>query len=126
MGGFIENKLNTRLSDFNGNISSLAKAYLNSFELPIMNSVTLQSFMRWHMLVSFQWISYNKIPASENSTGICYNTFHYSSTDYTEVLLIENILKSFRFDYYWSFKDGKKFGNDFRISITRLGRGSDD
>ena len=37
---------------------------------------------------------------------------------------LENILKSFRIDYYWAFKDGNKFGNDFRIGlVSRLGRG---
>ncbi|HEU4858215.1 MAG TPA: hypothetical protein VFT15_00195, partial [Chitinophagaceae bacterium] len=56
------------------------------------------------------------------------NIFHYDRSVYREIFVgLENIFKSFRIDYYWAFKDGSKFGDNFRIGLTsRLGRGSDD
>jgi len=135
MGGFIEsNKVEVPdYQHFNGNISTLATAYLNSFQiLPIYQfSNTSKFYALAHVEHHFNGFLTNKIPGFRKLNWYLVggvNTFHYSSTDYTEVFVgLENILKSFRLDYYWSFKDGKKFGNDFRIGlVTRLGRGSDD
>jgi hypothetical protein len=135
MGGFIEkNKVEVPdYQHFNGNISTLATAYLNSFQiLPIYEfSNTSRFYALAHVEHHFNGFLTNKIPGFRKLnwylvTGV--NAFHHGKTDYTEVFVgLENILKSFRIDYYWSFKDAKKFGNDFRIGlVTRLGRGSDD
>lgn len=135
MGGFIEkNKVEVPdYQHFNGNISTLATAYLNSFQiLPIYEfSNTSRFYALAHVEHHFNGFLTNKIPGFRKLnwylvTGV--NAFHFDKTDYTEVFVgLENILKSFRIDYYWSFKDAKKFGNDFRIGlVTRLGRGSDD
>ncbi len=135
MGGFIEKNI-VEVPDyqhFNGNISTLATAYLNSFQiLPIYEfSNTSKFYALAHVEHHFNGFLTNKIPGFRKLnwylvTGV--NAFHHRSTDYTEVFVgLENILKSFRVDYYWSFKDGKRFGNDFRIGlVTRLGRGNDD
>ena len=135
MGGFIEKNI-VEVPDyqhFNGNISTLVTAYLNSFQiLPIYEfSNTSKFYALAHVEHHFNGFLTNKIPGFRKLnwylvSGV--NAFHHGSTDYTEVFVgLENILKSFRIDYYWSFKDGKKFGNDFRIGlVTRLGRGSDD
>ena len=135
MGGFIEKNI-VEVPDyqhFNGNISTLATAYLNSFQiLPIYEfSNTSKFYALAHVEHHFNGFLTNKIPGFRKLnwylvSGV--NAFHHGNTDYTEVFVgLENILKSFRIDYYWSFKDGKKFGNDFRIGlVTRLGRGSDD
>lgn len=135
MGGFIEKNI-VEVPDyqhFNGNISTLATAYLNSFQiLPIYEFSNTSTFYALaHVEHHFNGFLTNKIPGFRKLnwylvSGV--NAFHFSRTDYTEVFVgLENILKSFRIDYYWSFKDGKKFGNDFRIGlVTRLGRGSDD
>lgn len=135
MGGFIEKNI-VEVPDyqhFNGNISTLATAYLNSFQiLPIYEfSNTSKFYALAHVEHHFNGFLTNKIPGFRKLnwylvTGV--NAFHHGSTDYTEVFVgLENIFKSFRIDYYWSFKDAKKFGNDFRIGlVTRLSRGSDD
>jgi hypothetical protein len=135
MGGFFErNKVEVPdYQHFNGNISRLATAYLNSFQiLPIYEfSNTSKFHVLGHVEHHFNGFLTNKIPGFRKLnwylvSGI--NAFHYSSTDYTEFFVgFENILKSFRIDYYFSQKDGKKFDSNFRIGlVTRLGRGSDD
>ena len=135
MGGFIGNQ-KVEVPDyqhFNGNISRLATAYLNSFQiLPIYEfSNTSKFYVLGHVEHHFNGFLTNKIPGFRKLnwylvSGV--NAFHYSSTDYTEFFVgFENILKSFRIDYYWSQKDGKKFDSNFRIGlVTRLGRGLDD
>jgi hypothetical protein len=135
MGGFFErNKVEVPdYQHFNGNISKLATAYLNSFQiLPIYEfSNTSKFYVLGHVEHHFNGFLTNKIPGFRKLnwylvSGV--NAFHYSSTDYTEFFVgFENILKSFRIDYYFSQKDGKKFDSNFRIGlVTRLGRGSDD
>ena len=135
MGGFIErNKVEVPdYQHFNGNISTIATAYLNSFQiLPIYEfSNTSKFYMLAHVEHHFNGFLTNKIPGFRKLnwylvSGV--NTFHYDKTNYTEVFVgLENIFKSFRIDYYWAFKDGSKYGNDFRIGlVSRLGRGQDD
>jgi len=135
MGGFIE-KNSVEVPDyqhFNGNISRLATAYLNSFQiLPIYEfSNTAKFYALGHVEHHFNGFLTNKIPGFRNLnwylvSGV--NAFHYQKTDYTEFFVgLENILKTLRIDYYWSLKDGKKFDSNFRLGLTtRLGRGPDD
>jgi hypothetical protein len=135
MGGFIEKNF-VEVPDyqhFNGNISRLATAYLNSFQiLPIYEfSNTSKFYVLGHIEHHFNGFLTNKIPGFRKLNWYLVggvNAFHYNSTDYSEFFVgLENILKSFRIDYYWSQKDGKKFDSNFRIGlVTRLGRSSDD
>ena len=135
MGGFIE-KIIVEVPDyqhFNGNISRLATAYLNSFQiLPIYEfSNTSKFYALAHVEHHFNGFLTNKIPGFRKLNWYLVggvNAFHFSKKDYTELFVgFENILKTIRFDYYWSLKDGKKFESNFRIGlVTRLGRGSDD
>jgi hypothetical protein len=135
MGGFVSTR-KVQVPDyqhFNGNISSFATPYLNSFQiLPIYEFSNTSTFYALaHLEHHFNGFLTNKIPGFRKLnwylvTGA--NTFHFNRTDYTEVFAgLENILKTIRIDYYWSFKEWKRFGSNFRIGIvSRLGRGADD
>ena len=135
IGGFIHNE-KVEVPDyqhFNGNISRIATEYLNSFQiLPIYEFSNISKFYALgHVEYHLNGFITNKIPGFRRLnwylvTGV--NAFHYNRTDYSEFFVgLENILKSFRIDYYWSLKDGQKFDNNFRIGlVSRLGRRSDD
>ena len=135
MGGFIErNKVEVPdYQHFNGNISRIATAYLNSFQiLPIYEfSNTSKFYMLGHVEHHFNGFLTNKIPGFRKLNWYLVggaNIFHYDRSVYREIFVgLENIFKSFRIDYYWAFKDGSKFDNNFRIGLTsRLGRRGDD
>jgi hypothetical protein len=118
---------------FNGNISRFATPYLNSFQiLPIYEFSNISKFYALaHLEHHFNGFLTNKIPGFRKLNWYLVggaNTFHFNRTDYTEVFVgLENILKTIRIDYYWSFKEWKRFGSNFRIGIvSRLGRGADD
>jgi hypothetical protein len=135
MGGFIGNQ-RVQVPDylhFNGNISRIAAAYLNSFQiLPIYEFSNISKFYALvHIEHHFNGFLTNKIPGFRKLNwhlvgGV--NAFHYGKTDYTEFFIgLENILKSFRIDYYWSLKDAKSYNSNFRIGLaSRLGRVNDD
>lgn len=135
IGGFI-NSEKVEVPDyqhFNGNISRIATSYLNTFQLlPIYQfSNTSKFYALGHVEYHLNGFLTNKIPGFRKLnwymvTGV--NAFHYNSTDYSELFVgLENILKIIRIDYYWSFKDGQKFDNNFRIGIvSRIGRASND
>jgi len=135
MGGFIGNQ-KVEVPDyqhFNGNISTIATPYLNSFQiLPIYEFSTITKFYALgHFEHHFNGFLTNKIPGFRKLnwylvTGV--NTFHYNRTDYTEVFVgLENILKSIRIDIYWAIKDKDHYATDFTIGLTsRFSRGSDD
>lgn len=134
MGGFLDNKklLVPDYQHFNGNISTIATPYLNSFQiLPIYEFSNISKFYALaHLEYHFNGLLTNKIPGFRKLNWYLVggtNMFHYNQTDYTEVSIgLENILKSIRVDYYWSFKDGKRYKSDFRIGlVTRLGRDED-
>lgn len=134
-GGFIGNQI-VQVPDyqhFNGNISRIATPYLNSFQiLPIYEfSNTSHFYALMHVEHHFNGFLTNKIPGFKKLNWYLVggaNAFHYSKTDYMELFLgLENILKQLRIDYYWSFKDGKKFDTNFRLGITtRIGRNLED
>ncbi|HLF47126.1 MAG TPA: DUF5686 and carboxypeptidase regulatory-like domain-containing protein [Chitinophagaceae bacterium] len=135
IGGFIGNQI-VEVQDyqhFNGNISRIATPYLNSFQiLPIYEFSNISKFYAlMHVEHHFNGFLTNKIPGFKRLnwylvSGV--NAFHYSHTDYLEYFVgLENILKQIRIDYYWSLKDGEKFGSNFRIGLTtRLSRNTDD
>jgi hypothetical protein len=131
MGGFIGNQ-KVEIPDyqhFNGNISRIAQQYLNTFQiLPIYQFSNISKFyFLGHIEHHFNGFITNKIPGFRNLnwhlvTGV--NAFHFNRTDYTEVFVgLENLIRipgiNVRVDYYWSFKDGEKFDNNFRIGISR-------
>jgi hypothetical protein len=131
MGGFIGNQ-KVQVPDFqhfNGNISRLATPYLNSFQiLPIYQfSNTSKFYALAHVEHHFNGFLTNKIPGFRRLNWYLVsgaNMFHFNRTDYLEFFVgLENLLKfpgiNFRIDYYWSYKDGKKFDNNFRIGLVR-------
>jgi len=137
MGGFIHNE-KTQIPDyqhFNGNISHIATEYLNSFQiLPIYEFSNISKFyVLAHIEHHFNGFLTNKIPGFRKLNWYLVgglSTFHYEKTDYLEYFAgLENILKNFRVDYYWSRKDAKKFDANFRIGFSKrfgVGRRNDD
>lgn len=135
MGGFLDNK-KVFLPDynhFNGNISTFATEYLNSFQLlPIYQfSNTSKFYALVHAEHNFKGMLTNKIPGIKKLnlyliTGA--NAFHYSAANYLEAFVgLDNIFKQFRVDFVQSWRDGKRWMHEFRIGLSRIGgqRGDD-
>jgi len=134
VGGFLSSK-KVEVIDFqhfNGNVSRFATAYLNSFQLlPIYEfSNTSKFYTILHIEHHFNGFLTNKIPVIRKLNwylvgGI--NTFHVNKFDYMETFAgFENILKIFRVDYIFSFRDGDGGKSTFRIGLkTRLERSDD-
>jgi hypothetical protein len=129
MGGFID-KDYVQLPDylhFNGNISSFATEYLNSFQmLPIYQfSNTYNFYSLAHAEYNLKGFLTNKIPllrklnfyAVTGANGIYID----KSKNYFEWFVgIDNIFKQFRLDFVWSYQNGKPFQNGIRIGLSRL------
>lgn len=136
VGGFIDNDL-VQIPDyqhFNGNLSTLATEYLNSFQLlPLyLYSNTSRFFSLAHIEHNFHGLLTNKIPVVRKLNVYLVvggNGFYMNRTDnYFELFAgIDNIFKRFRIDIVNAFKDGRFWKSAIRIGLTRLGetRGDD-
>ena len=136
MGGFIDND-KVQLPDythFNGNISTLATEYLNSFQLlPIYQySNTDKFYSLAHLEYNLKGFLTNKIPVFRKLnfylvTGA--NGFYINGDkNYYEWFIgFDNIFKQIRVDFVQSWQNGKSWQNGFRIGLTRFGgqRGDD-
>lgn len=136
MGGFL-NRDNVQLPDynhFNGNLSSLAAEYLNSFQLlPIYQfSNTDRFYALLHAEHNFKGFLTNKIPGFRKLnlylvTGA--NSFYIDrDRRYTEFTVgFDNILKQIRIDFVQSWLNGKAWQNGIRIGLSRFsGRRGDE
>jgi hypothetical protein len=130
VGGFIGNKL-VEIPDFqhfNGNISTFATEYLNSFQLlPIYQfSNTSKFYALGHVEHNFNGFLTNKVPGLRQLNLYLVagaNGFYLKDDHYYEFFAgFDNIFKQFRFDVVQSFLNGKKFMTDFRIGLHRLGK----
>lgn len=128
MGGFMS-KDKMQLPDynhFNGNISTQATEYLNSFQLlPLYQYSNTSSFYGLaHIEHNFKGFLTNKIPGIKKLniylvTGA--NGFIYDKTNYVEYFVgIDNIFKQLRVDFVQSYQNGKPWQNGFRIGLTRI------
>ncbi|MBL7731504.1 MAG: carboxypeptidase-like regulatory domain-containing protein [Chitinophagaceae bacterium] len=135
MGGFLNNT-KVELPDythFNGNISTLATEYLNSFQLlPIYKySNTDRFYALGHAEYNLKGFLTNKIPGIRNLNlylVAAANAFYTSSgKKYFEYSLgIDNIFKQVRVDYVQSFEPGKIRQHGFRIGFSRFTGGRSD
>jgi hypothetical protein len=136
MGGFISSN-NTQLPDydhFNGNISTFATEYLNSFQLlPLYQySNTAKFYVLGHIEHNFKGLLTNKIPGVRKLnlylvTGA--NAFYINNTsNYFEYFAgLDNIFKQFRVDFVQSYRTGKPWQHGIRVGFSRLfGRRGDD
>ena len=115
VGGFI-NSRTVFIQDyqhFNGNRSTLAAEYLNSFQLSSYygNSTTASIYGILHLEHHFNGLLTNKIPLLNQLKWYLIagtNTFYIDKTNnHTEFFIgLENILKIFRVDYVWGFDNG--------------------
>ena len=136
IGGFIDND-KVQIPDyqhFNGNVSTLAVEYLNSFQLlPLyMYSNTSRFFSLAHIEHNLQGFLTNKIPGVRKLNiylVVGGNGFYMNSVDnYFELFAgIDNIFKRFRIDIVNAFKEGRFWKSAIRIGLSRTGerRGDD-
>lgn len=133
-GGFIGNK-KVELPDyhhFNGNISTFATEYLNSFQLlPIYQfSNTSKFYALAHMEHNFNGFLTNKIPGFRQLNLYLVagaNGFYMKTDNYYEYFVgLDNIFKQFRFDFVQSFLNGRSFMTDFRVGFRVSRRRGDD
>jgi hypothetical protein len=136
MGGFISRD-NVQLPDynhFNGNISSLAAEYLNSFQLlPIYQfSNTDRFYALAHVEHNFRGFLTNKIPGIRKLNLYLVagaNSFYIDKERrYTEFSIgFDNIFKQIRVDFVQSWLNGKSWQNGIRIGLSKIsGRRGDD
>lgn len=130
-GGFIDHK-KVQVPDyqhFNGNQSTFATEYLNSFQLlPIYKFSNLSDFYSLaHIEHNFNGFLTNKIPGIRKLnlylvTGA--NGFYISNNNYYyEVFVgLANIFKRGRIDFVQSFYNGKLSDSGFRIGLGGLSR----
>ncbi len=136
IGGFLSNS-NVEVPDymhFNGNLSSFATEYRNSFQLlPIYDfSNTSKFYSLAHIEHNFNGFLTNKIPgikklnlylvAGVNGLYINSNKYYYEY-----FVGFDNILKQFRVDFVQSFQNGKPWQTGFKLGLSRKGnRGNDE
>ena len=135
VGGFIDTG-KVQLPDythFNGNISSMATEYLNSFQLlPVYQFSNLSRFyMLAHVEHNFKGFLTNKIPGIKKLNLYLVagaNGFYINrNKNYYEYFIgIDNIFKQLRIDFVQSFKNGKAWQNGFRFGFSRLSRSHED
>ncbi len=137
VGGFIDTGYNVQVPDyihFNGNISTSATEYLNSFQLlPIYQfSNKERSYLQGHVEYNLKGFLTNKIPVIRRLNiylvgGV--NAFYINSNKYYYEWFvgIDNIFKRLRVDFVQSYLNGKKWTNGIRIGFGRsIGRRGDD
>ncbi len=115
LGGFL-NRKEVFIQDFqhfNGNRSTLAGEYLNSFQLSSYyeNSTTASIYGIVHLEHHFNGLLTNKIPFFNRLNWNLVagsNAFYVNSkSNHTELFFgLENILKIFRIDYVYGFENG--------------------
>jgi len=132
IGGFL-NTDSVQVPDydhFNGNTSTLASAYLNSFQLlPIYQfSNTARFYALAHLEHNFNGFLTNKIPGIRRLnlylvTGL--NGFYINSNRYYYEIFagLDNILKQVRVDFVQSFLNGRPWQNSIRIGLPKFNRG---
>lgn len=130
-GGFIDNK-EVPLPDyqhFNGNLSTFATEYLNSFQLlPLyLYSNTSKFYALAHVEHNFNGMLTNKIPFVRKLNLYLVagaNGFYIDDTrNYVEVFAgIDNIFKQFRVDIVHAFIDGRFWKSAIRIGLRRSPR----
>jgi hypothetical protein len=115
VGGFLNNKT-VYIQDyqhFNGNRSTLAAEYLNSFQLSsyYANSTTAKFYGMAHLEHHFNGLLTNKIPGFNQLNWNLVagtNTFYINQlSNHVELFIgLENILKIFRVDFITAFENG--------------------
>lgn len=128
VGGFIDND-KVQIPDynhFNGNLSTFATEFLNSFQLlPLYRFSNISHFYSLaHIEHNFNGAITNKIPGLRKLnlylvTGA--NAFYIDrNTNYSEVFVgLDNIFKQFRIDFVHGFLDGRTYKSAFRIGFRR-------
>jgi hypothetical protein len=127
MGGFLDTGKLQKIdyNHFNGNVSTFATDYLNSFQvLPIYQfSNTNKFYALVHVEHNFNGLLTNKIPGIKRLNVYLVagsNAFAMKGTHYIELFAgVENIFKRLRVDFVQSFLDGKSWLNGIRIGIKR-------
>ncbi len=130
IGGFIDTGRQVQAPDydhFNGNISTLATEYLNSFQLlPLYQFSNVSRFYALaHVEHNFNGFLTNKIPGLKKMNLYLVagaNAFYINrNKNYYEVFAgFDNIFKQLRIDYVQSFLDGKPWQHAFRIGFSKL------
>ncbi len=135
-GGFIDTGSNVQVPDyihFNGNISTQATEYLNSFQLlPIYQFSNKATFYtEAHVEYNLKGFLTNKIPGIRRLniylvTGA--NAFYINSNNfyYEWFVGIDNIFKRIRIDFVQSYLNGKKWQNGIRIGFRGSSGRRDD
>ncbi|HMU46985.1 MAG TPA: DUF5686 and carboxypeptidase regulatory-like domain-containing protein [Chitinophagaceae bacterium] len=136
IGGFLDTT-KVEIPDynhFNGNISTLATEYLNSFQLlPIYQFSNINKFYGLaHLEYNLKGFLTNKIPVFRKLnfylvTGT--NAFYINDNkNYFEWFVgLDNILKQLRVDYVQSYRNGKPWMHEIRIGLSKLrGKRGDD
>ncbi len=135
IGGFLDtgHVQTPDYNHFNGNISTFATEYLNSFQLlPIYQfSNTARFYSIAHIEHNFNGFLTNKIPGVKRLnvylvTGL--NGFYINgSKNYYELFAgIDNIFKQLRVDFVQSFLRGRAWQNGIRIGLRIFGGGRGD
>lgn len=129
IGGFIDTGSNVQVPDynhFNGNLSTFAAEYLNSFQLlPIYQFSNIARFYALaHVEHNFKGFLTNKIPGIRKLNLYLVaggNGFYINSNkNYYEVFVgIDNIFKQIRVDFVQSYLNGKAWQNGFKIGFSR-------
>jgi hypothetical protein len=128
IGGFIDNE-KIQVPDyqhFNGNLSTFATEFLNSFQLlPLYRfSNTDRFYSLAHIEHNFNGFLTNKIPGIRRLNlylVVGGNGFYIDrERNYYEVFVgLDNIFKQFRVDFVHGFLDGKTYKSAFRIGFKR-------
>lgn len=131
VGGFVDND-HVQLPDyqhFNGNLSTFATEYLNSFQLlPLyLYSNTDHFYSLAHIEHNFNGFFTNKIPGLRRLNLYLVmgaNGFYIDGTrNYFELFAgLDNIFKQFRVDIVHGFIDGKSWKSAIRIGLRRTPR----
>ncbi|MBK7433849.1 MAG: hypothetical protein IPI66_08025 [Chitinophagaceae bacterium] len=129
IGGFLNTKrlFIQDFQHFNGNRSTSASEYVNSFQLApyYLNSTTAAFHAFGHLEHHFNGMITNKIPLFKrlNWNLVAGSNAFYVNTgnNYVEIFAgIENILKTFRVDFVAAYTNGNKAQATFRIGAGGL------
>jgi Family of unknown function (DUF5686)/CarboxypepD_reg-like domain len=132
-GGFINTK-NVPIQDyqhFNGNRSTAAGEYVNTFQLAsyYANSTTAKFFSFGHIEHHFNGLLTNKIPLFKklnwNMIGGANAFYVNKNNNYAELFVgLENIFKVLRVDFVAGYGNGQKALTGFRIGLGGIIGGS--